>query len=72
MRYRIIMSVAVEANNQRQAHEFAKKIKELLNSPEARMMMNMNGIELAEDGRPVVHQPINGQHLEYYEHSSSG
>lgn len=57
MRYRIVMSMAVEARNDRQAHEYALKLKELLKSPLVRMAVEGEGIRLADDGKPVVHQP---------------
>lgn len=57
MRYRILMSVAVEAANDRQAHEHAKKLSELLKGPLVKMAVESEGIRLAGDGAPVVHQP---------------
>ena len=58
MRYRIMMSVAVEAGNDRQAHEHAKKLAELLKGPLVKMAVESEGIRLSGgDGRPVVHQP---------------
>ena len=58
MRYRIMMSMAVEARDDRQAHEYATKLAELLKSPLVKMSVEGEGIRLAGgDGRPIVHQP---------------
>lgn len=58
MRYRIYMSIAVEATGERQAQEHAMKLAELLKSPLVRMAVAGEGIQLAAgDGQPVVHQP---------------
>ena len=57
MRYRITMSMAVEASNDRQALEQAKKLAELLKGPLVKMAVESEGIRLSGDGRPVVHQP---------------
>lgn len=57
MRYRITMSMAVEAPNDRQAHEYALKLAELLKSPLVKMAVSGEGIQLSGDGRPIVHQP---------------
>lgn len=57
MRYRVLMSIEVEASGDRQAHEYATKLAELLKSPLVRMAVDGEGIRLSGDGRPVVHQP---------------
>lgn len=58
MRYRIVMSVEVEARDDRQAHEYAKKLAGLLKSPLVKMAVEGEGIRLSgSDGRPIVHQP---------------
>ncbi len=57
MRYRIMLSISVEAPNDRQAHECAVKLKELLEGPLVKMGVASAGIQLSGDGRPVVHQP---------------
>ena len=57
MRYRILMSMEVEARDGRQAHEFALKLKELLKSPMVRMAVEADGIRLSGDGKPIVHEP---------------
>lgn len=57
MRYRISMSIAVEARDDRQAYEYATKLAELLKSPLVRMAVQGEEIQLSGDGRPIVHQP---------------
>jgi antitoxin (DNA-binding transcriptional repressor) of toxin-antitoxin stability system len=57
MRYRIAMSIAVEARDDRQAYEYAVKLSELLKSPLVRMAVQGEEIQLSDDGRPIVHQP---------------
>jgi transaldolase len=58
VRYRILMSVAVEARDYRQAHEHAKKLSELLKGPLVKLAVEAEGIRLSEgNGRPIVHQP---------------
>jgi hypothetical protein len=51
------MSMVVEARDDRQAHEYATKLAELLKTPLVRMAVAGEGIQLSGDGRPVVHQP---------------
>jgi hypothetical protein len=52
------MSIEVEAQDGRQAHEFALKFAELLKSPLVRMAVEGEGIRLAgSDGHPIVYQP---------------
>ena len=57
MKYRIMMSIEVEARDDHQAHEYATKFAELLKSPLVRMAVSGEGIRLSGDGRPIVHQP---------------
>lgn len=57
MRYRITMSITVEAGGERQARDQAKKLKELLKGPLVKMAVMGEGIQLSGDGSPVVHQP---------------
>lgn len=57
MRYRIMMSMVVEARDDREAHEYAKKLSDLLKTPLVRMAVDGEGIRLSGDGQPVVHQP---------------
>ena len=57
VRYRIMMSMVVEARDDREAHEYATKLAELLRTPLVRMAVDGEGIKLSGDGRPVVHQP---------------
>ena len=58
MRYRIMMSIAIEARSDKEAHEHAVKLGELLKSPLVKMAVEGDGIRLSSgDGRPVVHQP---------------
>lgn len=58
MRYRIMMSVEVEARDDRQAHQNALQLTELLKSPMVKMAVTSAGIQLSgEDGNPVVHRP---------------
>jgi hypothetical protein len=56
-KYRITMSMAVEAINDHQAHDYAVKLAELLKSPLVKMAVSNEGIRLSGDGRPIVHQP---------------
>jgi len=58
MRYRVMMSIEVDAANDRQAYEYAAKLAELLKTPLVKMAVEGEGIRLAfGDGRPIVHQP---------------
>lgn len=57
MRYRIFMSIAVEAVNDRQAYEYATKLADLLKTPLVRMAVEGESIRLSGDGRPIVYQP---------------
>lgn len=58
MRFRIAMTIEVNARNGREAHDCALKLKELLKSPMVKMAVEGAGIRLSgEDGNPTVHQP---------------
>ena len=57
MRYRVTMSVEVEARDDREAYEYALKFAELLKSPLVKMAVQGEGIRLSGDGHPIVHQP---------------
>ena len=57
MKYRIFMSVVVDAPNDQQAYEYALKLDALLKGPMVRMAAASEGIRLSGDGDPVVHQP---------------
>lgn len=58
MKYRILMSVEVDAQSDRQALEYAQKLSTLLKSPLVRMAVEGDGIRLSQgDGQPIVHQP---------------
>lgn len=57
MRYRILMGITVDAANERQAREYALKLKELLKGPLVKMGIEGEGVRLSGDGRPTVHQP---------------
>jgi len=58
VRYRIIMSVEVVARDDRQAHENALKLADLLKSPMVKMAVTSAGIQLSgDDGDPIVHRP---------------
>jgi hypothetical protein len=52
-----MMSMVVEARDDREAHEYAKKLSDLLKTPLVRMAVDGEGIRLSGDGQPVVHQP---------------
>lgn len=58
MRYRILMSIEIEARDDRQAYESAVKFEGLLKNPMVRMAVESEGIQLSDDGRPIVHQPF--------------
>lgn len=57
MRYRVFMSVAIEARSYPEAYKNAKQLAELLESPVVKMAIQSNGIQLCEEG-PVVHRPL--------------
>jgi len=57
MKYRIMMSIEVEATDDRQAYEYAIKLGELLKSPLVKMAVEGKDIRLSGDGSPIIHQP---------------
>ena len=57
MKYRVTMSIEIEARSDFEAVGHAKKLKELLKSPFVRMAVEGEGIRLSGDGSPVVHRP---------------
>ncbi len=57
MRYRISLSIEVDASGDAQSLEYARKLKELLASNNARMMLEIEGIRLSGNGRPTIYQP---------------
>lgn len=57
MKYRVLLSIEVEARDDREAYASAKKLKELLKSPFVRMAVEGDGIRLSDDGHPVVYRP---------------
>ncbi len=58
MRYRVLMSIEIESRDDRQAHDQATKLSELLKSPMVRMAVQGADIQLSGgDGNPIVHQP---------------
>jgi hypothetical protein len=59
VKYRILMSVEVEAAHDRQAYEYALKLLELLSSPMVQMAVTAEGIRLSNGGgAPIVHHPL--------------
>lgn len=52
-----MLSIEVNAANDREAVANAVKMRELLKSPLVRMAVEGDGIKLAGDGNPVVHHP---------------
>ena len=54
------MSIEVETTGDRQAHEYALKLLDLLKGPLVRMGVENEGIRLSGDGRPIVYQPKRG------------
>lgn len=57
MRYRVTMSIEVDAVNDAEAYKSAEALAGLLKSPLVRMAVADEGIKLAGDGCPVVHMP---------------
>lgn len=58
MRYRVFMSIDIEARHDREAHEQALKLKELLKSPMVRMAVQGEGVKLSNgDGGSIVYEP---------------
>lgn len=58
VKYRQLVHFIIEARDDREAAEVAKKLDKLLKGPIARMAITGEGIQLAHgDGRPVVYAP---------------
>lgn len=57
MRYRVLMSVIVDAADDNQAYAQAEKLGELLKSPLVRMTVSGSGVALSGDGDPVAYVP---------------
>lgn len=57
MRYRISLSIEVDAQGDAQSLEYARKLKQLLESPTTKMMVELEGIRLSGNGRPTIYQP---------------
>ena len=55
MRYKIFMQVSVEARDQQQAVDWAKKFEKLLKNPMATMAIESEGIRMV--GEPMALQP---------------
>lgn len=55
MKYRITMSVEVEARDDRHAYEVAVQLDKLLKAPMVKMAISSEGIRLSGDA--IVHQP---------------
>jgi len=58
MRYRVFMSIEIDAKDDRQAYENAVKFESLLKNPTLKFFVESEGIQLSGDGDPVVHQPF--------------
>jgi hypothetical protein len=58
MRYRVLVSVEIDVANDRQAHECAVKLGDLLKEPFVAMTIQGAGIPLSGDGNLVVYQPL--------------
>ena len=50
MKYRIVMSIEVEARDDNQAYEQATKLSKLLKGPLVKMAVSGEGIQLSGDG----------------------
>lgn len=57
MRYRVFVSIDVNARNYGHAFECAKKLDKLLKEPMLRMMLEGEGIQLFPEEQPIVHRP---------------
>ena len=58
MRYRVLIGLEIEAQDDRQAHESALKLDGLLRQPIVQMAIEGEGIRLAHgNGNPITHQP---------------
>jgi hypothetical protein len=51
------MSIEVNARDDHEADEHAKKLSKLLKNPLLRMQLESEGIRLVGDDGPIVHQP---------------
>lgn len=49
--------MSVEARTDAEAYASAEKLAELLKTPLVRMAVEGQGIHLAGDGQPIVHEP---------------
>lgn len=54
MKYRVGVSIAVEAHSDSEARQIAQKITALLRAPFVRMAVENEGIRLSGDGEPAV------------------
>lgn len=52
-----MMSIGIEARDDREARQHALKLEELLRSPLVRMAVEGEGVRMDGDGQPIVHQP---------------
>jgi len=57
VRFRILVSIEVDAPSDDQAFENAVKLSKLLKNPILRMQLESEGIRLVGDDGPIVHQP---------------
>lgn len=57
MRFRVMMSVEVEASGDAEAYEYAKKLSGLLKGPLVKMAVEAEGIRLANGSQAVVYAP---------------
>lgn len=55
VRYRVFVSIEIDARSDQEAYEHAMKLGELLKSPFVKMAAQGEGVELS--GEAVVHQP---------------
>lgn len=57
VRYRILVSIEVQAADDRQAAAHARKLGELLKGPLVRMAVESEGVPLSNGGDPIVYKP---------------
>ncbi len=57
VRFRILVSIEVQAQNEPEADAHAKKLSKLLKNPLLRMQLESEGIRLVGDDGPIVHKP---------------
>ncbi len=57
VRYRVLVSIEIQAQNEQEADAHAKKLSKLLKNPLLRMQLENEGIRLVGDDGPIVHQP---------------